>query len=170
MQSLLREAHSLSALVNRMTRIPEEFDPVASKHPLSLGPTATYGGIIARAAEEYRISPHLIAAVIKCESNWLPRATSRVGARGLMQIMPRTAKGEFGVEAHKLWDPHTNIQVGTAYLRTLANRYRGNPVATIYAYNAGPGRLESGKPIPLETRRYSSCVHRWFSIYRERQK
>ncbi len=105
---------------------------------------------IADAAARHQISPYLIAAVIKAESNWNPQAQSHVGAIGLMQVMPDTAQdmARWGkVDAAKfspenLNDPATNIEYGTAYLRYLVDRYHEiEPV--IAAYNAGPGRVDT---------------------------
>jgi soluble lytic murein transglycosylase-like protein len=164
MQDLVAEARSLSFLAAHLN------DNSIERGTPPRNPVITYGDIIHRAAKTYRIPPDLIAAVIKCESNWQTRAESRKGARGLMQVMPKTAKSEFYVDPEQLWDPSVNIHIGTAYLRILANRYAGNPMDTISAYNAGPGRLDSGRPIPMETRRYSNCVYRWFKTYRKRRK
>ena len=124
-----------------------------------------YSDIIASASYRYQIPTSLISAVIKCESNWKPRAVSKAGARGLMQIMPRTAKNEFQVSPASLWDPVINIYVGTAYLRLLSDRYRGNSAPAVAAYNAGPGRVESSVRLPKETQLYKRCVHRWIGIY-----
>ena len=81
-----------------------------------------YYAEIKNAAHLHRIPEPLIAAVIRCESNWDPGAESSKGARGLMQILPRTAVTVYGVGPALLWDPWTNISVGTAYLRRLADR------------------------------------------------
>jgi len=165
MLGLVSEAHSFNRLVQRVDgktsnppSIPAKVDPVRKAVP-------SYRDIIRRAATTYLIPPPLIAAVIKCESNWRSNAHSRAGARGLMQVMPRTARGEFRVDPGHLWDPDINIHVGTAYLRVLADRYGGNPATMIAAYNAGPGRIDSGRSIPRETRRYVSCVRRWVAVY-----
>jgi soluble lytic murein transglycosylase-like protein len=165
MQKLVGEARSLSRLSNRLNGVSTD-QPLSSPKPNSpQRQVFLYSNIIRQAATSYRIPPDLIAAVIKCESNWKSAALSRKGARGLMQILPSTAKGEFQVDPDNLWDPSINIHVGTAYLRRLANRYAGDSHNTVAAYNAGPGRLESGKPIPKETRRYTNCIRRWFEIY-----
>ncbi len=104
---------------------------------------------IQEAALRHSVSPYLISAVIKAESNWDPYANSNVGALGLMQIMPETAKdiankGLVDTSRYKpdnLYDPYTNIEYGTAYLRYLVNRYHEiEPV--IAAYNAGLGNVD----------------------------
>ena len=124
-----------------------------------------HSDIIVSASYRYQTPTSLISAVIKCESNWKPRSLSKAGARGLMQIMPRTAKSEFQVSPASLWDPVINIHLGTAYLRLLSDRYRGNSATAVAAYNAGPGRVESSVHLPEETRLYKRCVHRWIGIY-----
>lgn len=112
---------------------------------------------VRKAAARYRLSPALILAVIEVESNFNPRAVSRVGARGLMQIMPATGS-MFGAQAHQLFDPAVNIDVGCRYLRYLANRYHGNVETMLKAYNWGPGNVEKRSRIPEETRNYLKRV------------
>jgi len=170
MQALINEARSFSLLASRLNGPPalkRTASPNTRTRPKAKPP---YNDIIQSVAKSYGISPDLIAAVIKCESNWKPDALSPKGARGLMQVMPRTAKGEFQVDPDQLWLPNVNIHVGTAYLRVLANRYDGNPSATIAAYNAGPKRFASGATIPLETKKYAKCIRRWYRNYRMQYK
>lgn len=100
--------------------------------------------IVAAAAARHRINPYLIAAVINAESGWDATTRSRVGAVGLMQVMPRTARDlarKHIVDAEKyppseLSDPSVNIEYGTAYLRVLIGRYHEIETA-LAAYNAG---------------------------------
>ena len=170
MQALINEARSFNLLASRLNSPPalkRTASPNTRTRPKANPP---YNDIIQSVAKSYGISPDLIAAVIKCESNWKPDALSPKGARGLMQVMPRTAKGEFQVDPDQLWLPNVNIHVGTAYLRVLANRYDGNPSATIAAYNAGPKRFASGATIPLETKKYVKCIRRWYRNYRMQNK
>jgi soluble lytic murein transglycosylase len=82
-----------------------------------------------------------------------------------MQVLPQTAWGTFGVRSENLWDPAINISVGTAYLRLLANRYNGNTLNVIAAYNAGPTRVDRRRKLPRETRGYVRCVRRWHPVY-----
>lgn len=90
------------------------------------------------AAEKYRIPISFIKGVIRVESNFNYRAKSPVGAMGLMQLMPRTATF-LGV--NDAYDPRQNIMGGTKFLRRLANRYKGDMVQVLSAYNAGPGAV-----------------------------
>jgi len=111
--------------LGRSVRAFEEKTPVNSP----------YSKEIFEAAKKYRIDPTLIAAVIRAESNFVPSAISRKGARGLMQLMPATAR-RLGVARH--FDPKENIFGGTAYLAELAERYGDTAVELILAaYNAG---------------------------------
>lgn len=100
---------------------------------------------ILRYSEEYDLEPSLVAGVIYTESSFNPNATSRVGARGLMQIMPDTGReiaeklGEPFDEAN-LYDPETSIRYGCFYLREQLERFDQNVAVTLAAYNAGPHR------------------------------
>ncbi|WP_140765907.1 lytic transglycosylase domain-containing protein [Mesorhizobium sp. B2-1-8] len=116
-----------------------------------------YAVDIAEASHRYRIPQRWIRAIMLLESAHDPRAVSRKGAVGLMQIMPATwaelrLRHQLGRDPY---DPRDNILAGTAYLRELYDRY-GSP-GFLAAYNAGPGRYEAsfkGLPLPAETRAY----------------
>ncbi|MBZ9758289.1 lytic transglycosylase domain-containing protein [Mesorhizobium sp. ESP6-5] len=120
-----------------------------------------YAAHIAEAAHRFRFPQLWIRAVMHLESARDPRAVSRKGAVGLMQIMPGTwaelrLRHQLG---HDPYDPHDNILAGTAYLRELYDRY-GSP-GFLAAYNAGPGRYEAslrGRPLPAETRAYVAML------------
>ena len=163
---LLAEARSLARLIERIDR-PGAMASVAAFETLPLPGRyrVPYSEPIGRASRAYGIPEPLIAAVIKCESDWNHRARSKANARGLMQILPQTAWGTFGVRPENLWDPAINISVGTAYLRLLANRYNGNTLNVIAAYNAGPTRVDRRQKLPRETRGYIRCVRRWHPVY-----
>jgi hypothetical protein len=106
-----------------------------------------------RAAEQ-SLSPDLVRAVIRVESDWNPRARSDKGAQGLMQLMPSTA-AKYGVTDP--FDPEDNIRGGVAYLKTLMDRFDGNTQLALAAYNAGPSAVEKyGRRIPpyRETQAY----------------
>jgi soluble lytic murein transglycosylase len=103
--------------------------------------------IIRQQAKEKRVDPALIAAIIFAESRFRDQ-TSNAGARGLMQITPQTAKyiekrsGGKTFVFEDLADPDLNIRYGTFYLRHLIDRYKGNQLAAVAAYNAGPTKVD----------------------------
>jgi soluble lytic murein transglycosylase-like protein len=103
----------------------------------------------------------LVAAVILAESGGDPRAQSKRGARGLMQLMPATAR-QYGVS--NVFDPEENIRGGSRYLRDLLERYQNNLQLVLAAYNAGPEAVDQHGGIPpfRETLEY---VPRVLQIY-----
>jgi len=137
--------------------------------PVALGAERfrRYDSLIRGAAARYQLPESLVRAVIHTESNYYPHAVSRVGAMGLMQLMPRTARS-LGVK--DAFDPAQNIYGGARYLRLLANRYSGDMVLVLAAYNAGAGNVEKYDGVPPfeETRAYVRSVLRRFYAY-ERQ-
>jgi soluble lytic murein transglycosylase-like protein len=130
-----------------------------------------YDPFIYEAAALYRIPVALIRAVIKQESDYDPKVVSSADAKGLMQIMP-------AVEVHMgmtgdVFDPRTNIMVGTRLLRWLANQLDGDLVLTIAAYNAGPGALAKyGYTVPpyKETRHYLKKVLDYYYQYKAEEQ
>jgi hypothetical protein len=115
-----------------------------------------YGEIIVRAAEAHGVNPMLVSALIQVESGYRPKARSRKGAMGLMQLMPSTAR-EYQVG--NPFDPKANIEAGIKHLKTLIDRFRGVELA-LAAYNAGPGAVEkfNGVPPYRETRSYVTRI------------
>jgi soluble lytic murein transglycosylase-like protein len=109
--------------------------------------------IIKEAATRYGVSEELIAAVIEAESQFYPRAVSRRGAQGLMQLMPATA-ATLGVEDP--FSPRDNIDGGVRHLRTLIDRFDNNLPLALAAYNAGEVAVRVHKGIPPypQTRAY----------------
>lgn len=116
-----------------------------------------YSPMIADAARAHGVDPRLVAAVVRRESAWNPNAVSHVGAGGLMQLMPATARF-LGV--NDVFDPRQNIFGGTRYLRELLDTFDGDLDLTLAAYNAGPGAVQKYKGIPpyRETRAYVKAV------------
>jgi soluble lytic murein transglycosylase-like protein len=111
---------------------------------------------IAALAERYDLSPAMIEALIWQESRWHANAVSRKGARGLMQLMPQTARA-MGADAA---DPVQNVAAGARYLRQLIDSFHGNLELALAAYNAGPGRVARAGGIPpiAETRAYVAAI------------
>ena len=124
----------------------------------SFSSSSPFSSQILAAAKEHKVDPALIAAVIKVESNGHPHAVSRKGARGLMQLMPATAR-RLGVKSP--FDPRDNIRGGVAYLGELAERFGDtNAELILAAYNAGEHAVEEygGVPPYRETREYVKRV------------
>ncbi|MFN7971315.1 MAG: lytic transglycosylase domain-containing protein [Acidobacteriota bacterium] len=110
------------------------------------------------AAFRHGLDPALVAAVIRVESGWNPDAVSTKGARGLMQLMPRTAK-DLGVQ--NPFDPEENLAGGCRYLRLMLERFSDIRLA-LAAYNAGPEAVSRAEEVPnyAETRAYVESVLR----------
>ena len=125
-----------------------------------------YDHFITWAARSYRLDPALIKAVIHAESAFDPNATSRVGAQGLMQLMPATARSN-GVT--NSYNPEQNIMGGSKYLRYLMDKYNGDLSMVLAAYNAGEGRVTQYNGIPpfKETQNYVKKVIRLHQKYAE---
>ena len=117
-----------AATVSRAVRLAPEIDAVARRH---------------------NIDPLLLHAIAYVESRHNPAATSRAGARGVMQVMPATGQ-RFGVDsAAALHDAPTNLDVSATYLKTLQQRFGSNLTLVLAAYNAGEGAVERyGRNVP----------------------
>lgn len=124
-----------------------------------------YDEWIRQAATLYQIPEQLVRAVIRCESDYDPRAVSVSGARGLMQLMPDTAAL---MQVHDMDDPRENIFGGVRLLRILANEFNGDLTLTIAAYNAGDGAVIrfGGVPPFGETQGYVVNVTKYYRRYR----
>src|SRR6266545_4710080 len=125
-----------------------------------------FGDIIHEKAQKYDVDPALVAAVVETESKFHPQARSPVGAKGLMQLMPRTGRW---LGASNLYDPEQNVDAGVRYIKYLQGRFDGNLKNTIAAYNGGEGNVKhyGGVPPFRETRSY---VKKVLSRYHERKR
>ncbi len=124
-------------------RLEQEAAERAS-HPLY------YQDLILRYAQQNSLDPALVSAIILCESSFDPAAQSRLGARGLMQLMEPTAEWaadkldeEEGYTFDKLYDPETNVRFGTWYLGYLNRRFDGDMLKIVCAYHAGQGNVDA---------------------------
>lgn len=111
-----------------------------------------YGDIINDASKKYGVDPNLIAAVIAQESSGNVNAVSKAGAKGLMQMMDSTALS-VGVTSKDIYNPKSNIHGGTEYLSQQLSTYNGDVSKALWAYNAGPGRVNENI-MPSETSKY----------------
>lgn len=154
----------------------ESTSPKASRSAVSADQSASsseeraklYDPYIAEAAKIYDLPEAFIRAVIKIESNFNPRAVSRAGAMGLMQLMPATAEH---MRVEDPFDPRQNIMGGARYLRRLADRYDGDINLVLSGYHAGPGNVEKAGGIPFEkTQQYVRNVYKWYVRYRTAAK
>lgn len=124
--------------------------------------TNKYDDYIKRAAVKFGLSFSLIKAMIQVESNFNPRAISRKGAKGLMQIMPHNF-GDLNIK--NPFNPHENIMGGARYFKQMLDRYSGKLPLALAAYNAGPSAVDRYKRIPPypETEQYVKNVMEIFN-------
>ena len=120
--------------------------------------------VIRRHSSQQQLHPALIRAVIKAESNFDPRAVSRAGAIGLMQLMPQTA---VRLDVRDMYDPDDTVGGGTKYLRQLLDRFHGNLPLALAAYNAGENAVDHYQALPPfdETRQYVRKVLRYYRTF-----
>lgn len=146
------QAKHKDLLANHATEIPT----TKQQH------TSDYSQLIKKAAEQFQLPERLISSVIKHESNFNSKTVSRAGAKGLMQLMPGTAKF-LGVKDS--FDPEQNITGGARYLRQMMNQFDGNTSLALAAYNAGPGNVKKHGGIPpfKETQNYVKKVLNTFN-------
>lgn len=145
--------------------IPSTYNPTTAATPSRSANRNSYDHLIRAAAVRHGVDPALIKAIIHTESAFNPNARSPVGAMGLMQLMPGTAR-DMGVG--NAWDPAQNIEGGVKYIAWLQRQF-ANRDHVIAAYNAGLGNVRKHRGIPpfRETQHYVSSVNkRYASLYR----
>lgn len=157
-----------------------EHNALIDRFPMAFEPQ------VLKAAKKTGLKPELIWSIIRQESAFNQRAVSRAGARGLMQLMPRTARDvarRHKLSSKNLFSPARNIRLGTLYLSEMKKRFGGNPALAAAAYNAGSRRVSSWlkrtpfieaeawiEAIPYnQTRRYVQQIMAYISVYEWRQ-
>ena len=137
-----------------------EFSKTLSSRAAVDSGSANLDAIFDVAGQRYNISPNLLKAVAKVESNFRPNVTSKAGAMGIMQLMPGTARGLGVTDA---FDPEQNIMGGAKYLRQMLDRFDGDLSLALGAYNAGPGAVAKHGGVPSYSQNYVSKVIGIFS-------
>jgi len=124
-----------------------------------------YHPIILQAADRYQVDPAIVKAIIMAESSFNPRAVSKKGAKGLMQLMPETAE-EMGVK--DIFNPEHNINGGVRYYKKLLQRFKGDVKLALAAYNAGLKKVKEHKGVPpfKSTRYYIKKVFEYYRYYK----
>jgi len=165
-ESIEKQRAAVQAQLPASAQKPESFFTVPWSQPLTVAaiapspspdrdpvPPDEIGAIVAEASAREGLTPDLLRSVMEKESSYLPCAVPVKGAQGLMQLMPSTA-ADLGVG--DLFDPLENVEAGARFLKQLLVRYDGSLPLALAAYNAGPGRVDSARGIPLipETRNY----------------
>jgi soluble lytic murein transglycosylase-like protein len=147
------EAASAPVVVEGLA-LPDAMIADPARHAAGIPPR--YTAKIAELAARYDLSPSLLEALVWQESRWQENAVSPVGARGLAQLMPGTAR-YLGVNSD---DPFQNLEGGARYLREQLDRFGGDLEKALAAYNAGPGRVERAGGIPniRETQNYVAAI------------
>ncbi len=140
----------------------------AEQHPPSVSGRKAehlYHMFILQTASHYQIDPALIKAIIMAESGYNTKAISKKGAKGLMQLMPRTAQS-MGVE--DIFNPHQNIAGGVQYFKQMVNRFNGDVKLALAAYNAGSRNVRNYNGVPpfKATRSYIKKVLKYYHIYK----
>ena len=121
-----------------------------------------YDTLIATESRRYGVDASLVSALIRAESNYEPRAVSRKGARGLMQLMPATARR---LSLSQPFDPVANVRAGVRYLKELLDRFDSRPELVLAAYNAGENAVDAfgGVPPYRETVGYVKRILSWWT-------
>lgn len=166
-QDGIRSYTDVKPVSGSYSRIRVTGRPTASASCMGLTPQSMqqrakqYEPIIAQTALKHGVSPQLVSAVMRVESCYDKRAVSRAGARGLMQLMPATAR-QLGVKDS--FDPQQNIDGGVRYLAQMLARFGNNLEHALAAYNAGPEAVTAHRGIPPypETQSYVKRIRKLY--------
>ena len=150
--SLLKNQQTQS-LTNAIQELSSANNNISELNSGSINSKAQILDMVTMISDKYGVDDRLVKALIRQESGFNPNAKSKAGAMGLMQLMPATAKS-LGVQ--NAFNPVQNVDGGVRYLKSMLERYNGNIILALAAYNAGPGAVDkySGVPPYQETQNY----------------
>ncbi len=150
--SLLKNQQT-QTLTNAIQELSSANNNISELNSGSINSKAQILDMVTMISDKYGVDDRLVKALIRQESGFNPNAKSKAGAMGLMQLMPATAKS-LGVQ--NAFNPVQNVDGGVRYLKSLLERYNGNIILALAAYNAGPGAVDkySGVPPYQETQNY----------------
>jgi len=180
---IIQGAENYLATFRYLYEVLDKKEVLFNRHLLETLYPKPYLELLTKTIKKQNFDPIIVLSLIRQESVFNPEARSPVGARGLMQLMPRTARRyKKSVGDKQLVNPELNIELGTKYFTTLMKRYDGNLVYVLAAYNAGEARVERWKSqyfdseqsilknieaIPfLETRNYVKLIFRNIFFYK----
>jgi len=155
---------------NVPTSKPSDFRVYLKEYPggrVSTYSTKKYDNFISQASSRHGVEFSLVKAIIKAESDFNPKAVSRAGAMGLMQIMPNNFNE---LKIDDPFNPWENIMGGTRYFKKLLTYYKGKLPLALAAYNAGPNAVDLYKDIPpyWETKNYVEKVMKYYYSYKRK--
>lgn len=157
----LLDGGRLTLSIDRVARILEDevVDPAQEPERYPVGdlgmwfedsqgvPDSPFGELIYETARRHVVNPRLVAAMVRAESAFDPRAISPKGAMGLLQLMPATAK-RFGLSDGQAFEPGSNLDAGVRYVKWLGERFGGDLVLVLAGYNAGEAMVERHDGVP----------------------
>ena len=148
---------ALTGIKNKFNALKSAALGIDVPNVTSKAPKAQILSMIDKVAQKHGVDEKLVRALVRQESGFNPNATSHCGAMGLMQLMPATAKG-LGVT--EPYNPVQNVDGGVRYLKSMLNKYNGNVILALAAYNAGPGAVDKydGVPPYKETQNYVKSI------------
>ena len=158
-QSIFKTEDNLPKLQEKkpVVKTNNPFGTLTTKIKDKTGMRAKIMGYIKNACDKYGVEEKLVHAHVRQESGFNPNAVSKAGAKGLMQLMPATARSLGVIDS---LDPEQNIEGGVKYLKQMLDKYNGNTILALAAYNAGPGAVDkySGVPPYKETQNYVKAI------------